>query len=192
MKEKIPFYHIANMFFVGSVFSFVTAVLFFDKLIAIDISTPIFSFLKDWNIVVSTILLILVYEIGFIINRLSSITIAPLFAKTKIWPKSKYDIDLTEICERYPKVQSMVSDFVLMRSHVLLYLIFAILSLFSRYKLLWIVFMCLSIIFIFAGKKHNDKINKIRESYEDLKKEEQQLRKEEQQLRDLLTYTGKQ
>ena len=84
MKDKIPFYNIVNMFFVGSIFSFVLAVLFNDY---IDLTNPLFDFLKEWKIIVSALLIITMYEVGFIINRLSSIIIAPILEKTKIWPK---------------------------------------------------------------------------------------------------------
>ena len=43
MKDKIPFYNIVNMFFVGSIFSFVLAVLFNDY---IDFTNHLFDFLK--------------------------------------------------------------------------------------------------------------------------------------------------
>lgn len=49
MKDKIPFYNIVNMFFVGSIFSFVLAVLFNDYIdlpIVISITQGFTSILK--------------------------------------------------------------------------------------------------------------------------------------------------
>ena len=62
MKDKIPFYNVVNMFFVGSVFTFIVVVLFHDQFKRIDISAPIFTFLKDWDVVVSSVLLIVIFE----------------------------------------------------------------------------------------------------------------------------------
>lgn len=162
MKDKIPFYNIANMFFVGSVFTFLVAVLFNNYFKNIDLSLPVFTFMKDWSVVISAILLIAMYEVGFILNRASSVIIEPILTKTQIWPRYKYDKDVSEISKENPKFESMITDLVLMRSHILMYLIVGIVSLFSSYK--WFFFICLIFIgvFIFGGRKHNDKINTIR------------------------------
>lgn len=166
MKDKIPFYNIVNMFFVGSVFTFLIAALFHNQLKSIDLSSPIFTFAKDWSVIVSAVLLIVMYEVGFILNRASSVIVAPILTKTKIWPQYRYDKDVSEISKDNPKFQSMITDLVLMRSHILLYLIVGVISLFSSYK--WFAFVCLFfiVIFILAGQKHNSKINTIRKSTE--------------------------
>lgn len=164
MKDKIPFYNIVNMFFVGSVFTFIVAVLFHNNFKSIDLSLPIFAFLKDWSVVISAVLLIVMYEVGFILNRASSVIIEPILTRTKIWPKYQYDKDVSEISESNSKFQSIITELVLMRTHILLYLIVAIIALFSPYK--WFVFVCivLIVLFIFAGQKHNSKVNRIRKS----------------------------
>lgn len=187
MKDKIPFYNIVNMFFVGSVFTFIVAVLFHGHFKAVDLSAPIFTFLGDWSVVISAILLIVMYEIGFILNRASSVIIEPIFTKLKIWPKYQYDKDVSEISEKNQKFQSMITELVLMRTHILLYLIVAIVSLFSAYK--WFSLICVGFIaiFIFAGRKHNAKINKIRKSNEEAQKKSD---KKAEELNNFLTYDG--
>ena len=164
MKDKIPFYNIVNMFFVGSVFTFLVAMLFHSQLETIDLSSPVFTFAKDWAAIISAIILIVMYEVGFILNRASSVIIAPILTKTRIWPKYQYDKDVSEISKDNPKFQSMITDLVLMRTHILLYLIVAVISLFSPYK--WFAIFCVAcvVIFIFGGRTHNAKINKIRKS----------------------------
>ena len=164
MKEKIPFYNIANMFFVGSVFTCIVAVLFNAQFESMNFSAPVFALAKDWNVVVSAVLLIVMYEIGFLLNRASSVIIEPILEKTKIWPKHPYANDVSEISKKNPKFQSMITELVLMRTHILLYFIVLILSLFSTYK--WFSSVCaiFIVIFVLAGRKHNFKINKIREA----------------------------
>ena len=171
MKDKIPYYNIVNMFFVGSVFTFLVVALFHNAFNSIDLSLPIFTYAKDWSVIVSAVLFIAMYEVGFILNRASSVIIEPILTKTKIWSKYQYDKDVSEISKDNPKFQSMITDLVLMRSHILLYLIVGVVSLFSLYK--WFSSICflLIAIFVLAGKKHNAKINKIRKSTEDAKKE---------------------
>lgn len=187
MKDKIPFYNIVNMFFVGSVFTFIVVALFHGQFKVADLSTPIFGFLENWSVVISAIFLIVMYEVGFILNRASSVIVEPIFTKLKIWPKYKYDKDVSEISEKNSKFQSMITELVLMRTHILLYLIVAILSLFSPYK--WFSLICVSFIavFIFAGRKHNAKINKIRKSNEEVQKKSN---KQAEALNNFLTYDG--
>ena len=120
---------------------------------------------REWSFLVSAFLIIVMYEIGLIINRAASVLIEGFLVKTKIWEKNDYDIDVSEISEKNHKFQSMITELNLMRSHILLYLILAILAVvLGRY---WLAFIYVSLIFVFVfgGKKHNTKINKIRKAY---------------------------
>lgn len=146
MKDKIPFYNIANMFFVGAVFAIANVLLFHECLLDMDLSSQLYMTLKDWSIVATAAIIVVVFEIGFILNRASSVLIAPILEKTKIWPKEKYNLDVSELSNKHPKFQFMITDLVLIRTHILMYLILAIESLFSPYKLASLV--CLSIILV--------------------------------------------
>ena len=165
MKDKIPFYNIINMFFVGAVFTFLLSLLFINQIKQGVLTSPIFDFLSKWSVVVSALLVIMMYEIGFILNRASSILLTPLFAKTKIWPRDKYDIDISEISEKNNKFQSLITDLVLTRTHILLYFIVAVVSLFSSYKWAAIICTVIILILIIAGRRNNAYINRIRQSY---------------------------
>ena len=136
MKDKIPFYNIVNMFFVGSVFTLLVAVLFHNQFNLIDLSSPIFTFAKDWSVIISAVLLIAMYEIGFILNRASSVILEPILTGTKLWPREQYDKDVSEISKDNPKFQSMITDLVLMRTHILMYFVVGIISTFSNFILL--------------------------------------------------------
>ena len=86
MKDKTPFYNVANMFFTGAVFSIIIVIMFFNK---IDLSSDVLLFLKDWQVIISAATIVIMYEIGFILNRLGSLLIEYLLVKkTKIWPKN--------------------------------------------------------------------------------------------------------
>ena len=162
MKDKIPFYNIVNMFFVGAVFSMISVTLFEDR---INIQQEHLTLAKDWSVIVSALLIIAMYEVGFIINRLSSIIVAPLLSKLKIWPKGKYDIDISEISQSYSKFQAMITELVLMRSHIMMYFILTAVAVILHRYMLSSIFMLLVIIFVLAGRKHNTKINIIRKSH---------------------------
>lgn len=187
MKDKIPFYNIANMFFVGAVFAIANVLLFHECLLDMDLSSQLYMTLKDWSIVATAAIIVVVFEIGFILNRASSVLIAPILEKTKIWPKEKYNLDVSELSNKHPKFQSMITDLVLMRTHILMYLILAIESLFSPYKLASLVCLSIILVIVFSGRKHNARINIMRKSYAEKEAEE---KKHNQEFHNFLTYDG--
>lgn len=187
MKDKIPFYNIANMFFVGAVFAIANVLLFHECLLDMDLSSQLYMTLKDWSIVATAAIIVVVFEIGFILNRASSVLIAPILEKTKIWSKEKYNLDVSELSNKHPKFQSMITDLVLMRTHILMYLILAIESLFSPYKLASLVCLSIILVIVFSGRKHNARINIMRKSYAEKEAEE---KKHNQEFHNFLTYDG--
>ena len=116
MKEKIPFYNIVNMFFVGAIFSIAVTLMCAEK---ISIKQEYIDVAREWSFLVSAFLIIVMYEIGLIINRAASVLIEGFLVKTKIWEKNDYDIDVSEISEKNHKFQSMITELNLMRSHIL-------------------------------------------------------------------------
>lgn len=170
MKDKIPFYNIVNMFFVGAVFSFCLAILLFEY-IPFDWIQKNAELLSDFSILVSAILLIAMYELGFIINRMGSIIVAPFYKKIKLWPVGQYGIDVSELAQINPRFQSMITELNLMRSHIMMCLLLLVISL-SMKKWMWSgVFVLLIVVFTLSGKKHNTKINIIRKEAAERKEE---------------------
>ena len=187
MKDKIPFYNIANMFFVGAVFAIANVLLFHECLLDMDLSSQLYMTLKDWSIVATAAIIVVVFEIGFILNRASSVLIAPILEKTKIWPKEKYNLDVSELSNKHPKFQFMITDLVLIRTHILMYLILAIESLFSPYKLASLVCLSIILVIVFSGRKHNARINILRKLFAEKEAEE---KKHNQEFHNFLTYDG--
>lgn len=187
MKDKIPFYNIANMFFVGAVFAIANVLLFHECLLDMDLSSQLYMTLKDWSIVATAAIIVIVFEIGFILNRASSVLIAPILEKTKIWPKEKYNLDVSELSNKHPKFQFMITDLVLIRTHILMYLILAIESLFSPYKLASLVCLSIILVIVFSGRKHNARINIMRKLFAEKEAEE---KKHNQEFHNFLTYDG--
>ena len=169
MKDKIPFYNIVNMFFVGSIFSLCLTILL-REYIPLDWIKENADLLSDWSILISAILLIAMYELGFIINRMGSIIIDPIYQgvkgkKFKIWHKDDYGIDVSEIERINPRFQSMVTELILMRSHIMMCLILLIITI-VRCEWIWSVsLVALIVLFTFGGRKQNEKINIIRRDY---------------------------
>lgn len=161
MKEKIPFYNIVNMFFVGCVFV-IFMIPFFIDAIDLDAVKKYGEILSDWTAIISVVAIIAMFEIGFIINRLGSIIVEPLYAILKIWPREKYDAKVSEISRSNAKFQSMITELNLMRSHIMICLIILIVALFLGKFLYALSMFALICIFSLGGRKHNTKINIIR------------------------------
>ena len=160
MKDKIPFYNIVNMFFVGAVFSIAVFLLLHEK---ITVKPQYIALAHDWSVLFSALLIIIMYEVGFIINRAGSVLIDTLLVKTKIWPRNEYGVDVSNISASNPKFQAMITELNLMRSHVFIYIILSVISVFLKEYWLTLLFAGVVIVFILGGRKHNEKINAIRE-----------------------------
>lgn len=175
MKEKIPFYEVANKFFVGAVFSILFVIVTFEKIPYAKFYNQYADTLKDWSGVIAVVLLVLMYELGFIINRTSAITVGYVLEKAKIWPRDSYQIDVSELKRVNDTFNSMVTELILIRSHVLLYLVLCIVSLVCKNWAAASAFFLIIIMFIVSGKKHNKRINVIRKDYaEKLEKEQRE------------------
>lgn len=161
MKEKIPFYNIVNMFFVGCVFV-IFMIPFFIDAIDLDVVKEYSEILSDWTGIISVVAIAAMFEIGFIINRLGSIIVEPLYVILGIWPREKYDVKVSEISQNNAKFQSMITELNLMRSHIMICLIILIVALFLGKFLYALSMFALICIFSLGGRKHNTKINIIR------------------------------
>ncbi len=166
MKEKIPFYNIVNMFFVGAVFSVVLFLLLFEYIPLEKLKSGL-DFLSGWSVFVSGVLMIIMYEVGFIINRMGSIVIGTLYysKKLKLWPREDYGIEVSEIAKKNERFQTLITEQNLMRSQIMMCLLLSVVALCLR-KWLWVVgLVSLIIVFTIGGRMHNKKINRIKEDY---------------------------
>ena len=164
MKEKIPFYNIVNMFFVGCVFV-IFMIPFFIDAIDLDAVKKYGEILSDWTAIISVVAIAAMFEVGFIINRLGSIIVEPLYVILKIWPREKYDAKISEISQNNAKFQSMITELNLMRSHIMICLIILIIALLLGKFLYALSMLALICIFSLGGRKHNTKINIIKSNY---------------------------
>lgn len=74
-------------------------------------------------------------------------------------------------------IVSMITEYVLMRSHIMMFLILLVMSLICLNFILSAFFLSMIIVFIFGGKKHNDKINIIRKHYHEEEEKEREAEK---------------
>lgn len=168
MKEKVPFYEFANMFFTGASFSVLLALLFYDYLGFFEKFVEVISLLKDWTVVVSAALLVAMYEVGFILNKISSVLLGRFLEWSKIWPREKYDISVSQLEEKVPKFRSLNIELHVTRTHIIMYLILFGVSVFLKKWYIGFVFFAIAILLLFAGKITNSFMNKIKSDYKSI------------------------
>lgn len=84
MKEKLSLYEYLNFVLIGLIFTGCCVLVLKDDEWVKTIFKEIKSLSLGIEVVITSILFGLIYEIGFIINRIGSIVIEPIFKKFKI------------------------------------------------------------------------------------------------------------
>ena len=86
MDNKIPFYNIVNMFLIGLIFVGCCIFIYFDTFVKVlnSYAIPEINFITEAIITIS--FLAIIYEIGYIINRIGSIVTEPILIKLKAFP----------------------------------------------------------------------------------------------------------
>ncbi len=165
MKEKVPFYEVANMFFTGAAFTVVLILIVFDHPNFNTRISELSSLFKDWSVVVSAALLIVMYEIGFILNKLGSVLLGKSLEKLRIWPRESYDISVSQLEEKNSKFKSLNTELHVTRTHIIMYLILSIVSVFFKKWILLVIFLLIAVMFLFAGRRTNHFMNRIKKDY---------------------------
>lgn len=105
----------------------------------------------------------LIYEIGFIINRIGSVIIENILLSLKLIP---FDNDYKKFNERkkeYPIMEILSREYALSRNSFTLFLLLAIISLIKFNWVLFGLFLAISVLFFFSIRKHSLKIVKLME-----------------------------
>ena len=158
METKIPFYNIVNMFLTG--FIFIGCCMFIYISTFLDLLTA--DYLQKICIGPESIITIsffaIIYEIGYIINRIGSIVIEPLLKKTKIVPFDDDYKKFNDCKKQYPILSTLSREYALSRTSLTLFLITTVLAAFQKQWMLLLVFLVIALLFIFSCRKHAKKI----------------------------------
>ena len=170
MKEKVPFYEIVNMFFTGTVFSIILFLLLYNNITISEQTKLLIHYCEKWSVIVGAAILVLMYEIGFLLNKLGAVTLGYILPKAKIWPREKYSIDVSEIEKKNTNFRTMNVELHVVRTHIIMYLILGIVSAITKNWIATIALLLLVVMFVFAGRRTNSFMNKIKKDYQETKK----------------------
>lgn len=158
MGDKIPFYNIVNMLLTGFIFVGCCMFIYFDIFIN-ALASVIFP---EIGIVSETIITIsffaIIYEVGYIINRVGSIITEPILKKTKAIPFNSDYKKFNDCKEHYPILNTLSREYALSRTSLTLFLIIATLALLQKQWMLALVFLLISLLFGFSCRKHATKV----------------------------------
>jgi hypothetical protein len=160
METKIPFYNLLNMFLTGLIFTGCCIVLF-DSHVFAFIESNFFKSIKDINFGLETIITIsfcaVIYEIGFIINRMGSLLENILKAIRGIPFDNDYK-KFNESKKRFPIMEILSREYALSRTSMTLFLLLSIISS-IQVKCIFLIFsLVLTVVFYFSMRKHAQKI----------------------------------
>jgi hypothetical protein len=165
METKIPFYNLVNMFLTGLIFAGCCMILY-QKQFVILLNSDFFKSLQSISTGFETIITIsffaVIYEIGFIINRIGSL-IESILKRVKI--KSliilPFNNDYKKFNEKkntFPILTVLSREYALSRTSMSLFLTMLVFSYFQRHYIFMIVMSVLVVIFSFSMRKHSSKI----------------------------------
>ena len=161
MEIKLPLYNILNMFLTGLVFIGGCVLLFPQYIIDLLNNEIIKGLGAGPEIVITVCVFAIAYETGLIINRIGSTIIEPVFKKTKLIPFNDDYTLFNEKKKQYPIMSTLSREYALSRTGIVLFLLLAVLALFSSTKLLSIPLLIIAIIFYVSCRKHAGKIVKL-------------------------------
>lgn len=160
METKIPFYNILNMFLTGFIFIgcciLIYNGLFINLLFSIDFSK--IAIPSGLEIIITISFFGTIYEVGYIINRIGSILIEPIFKKVKIIFFNDNYKKFNDCKKDYPILNTLSREYALSRTTFTLFLISTILSIFQKEWKLLVVFILICLIFALSCRKHSKKI----------------------------------
>lgn len=158
MDSKIPFYNILNMLLVGLVF--VGCICFILPNEVMNLSNEYGKYLNRINldIIIATIFFGIIYEIGFIITRVSSLILEELFIKFRLIPFEKDYSKYNKARKENPFLNTLSREYALARNSCTMFLILALISVIVTKYIFALILFSISILFFFSVKKHSGKI----------------------------------
>ena len=158
MKPKFSIYQYLNFILTGLIFSGCTIVVFSKNVDDITLIKNISGLSLGIETIIVFIMIGIIYELGFIINRIGSILIEPIYKKLHF---VKFNDDykrFNEAKKDYPILDVLSREYALSRTQISLYLILAILSIIKHQWILLIIFLLLVLLFSISMFKHSKKI----------------------------------
>ena len=168
MSTTIPFYDIANRFLLG--FLFVAGMFIihaYGILVFISELMQKFKIPAGAETIITICFVAAIYEIGVILNRISSVATEELLIKIKAWPERSDYVWYNKAKEHYKILPILAREYDFYKGHITLFLLLAIYSATQYCWLYLIICLAFTIVFVASGRKQSKRINTLVKEFED-------------------------
>lgn len=167
METKIPFYNLVNIFLLGLLFitglAYITAPRW---VVHVEHYEILFQLANQWTFLLSLIAIGVIYEIGVIINRISSIIVENICERWGLIHKKEENYAAFNVAKKeYPFLYTLSREYGFSRGNLTLWLILAIISVCYKDWGFGLVSLLLSVLFLFSMRKFSSKIQSIIKDY---------------------------
>lgn len=167
MNTTIPFYDIANKFLLGFLFAVGIFLLHANNILSfISIKVQEFIIPSSAETIITICFVAAIYEIGVVLNRISSVGTEELLIKIKLWPQRSDYVWYNKAKEHYKIIPTLAREYDFYKGHITLFLLLALYSLVLCCWWFSIVCAAFAIIFIASGRKQSNRINKLVTEFE--------------------------
>lgn len=158
MEIKVPLYNVLNMFLTGFVFIGCVMLQYPDKIIKFVYSEAFTQLTAISETLLLLFIVAIAYEIGLILNRLSSVLLEPFLKKTNLVPfDDRYHI-FQEKAHKFPIMNILSREYALSRTGIGEFVILSIMSAVHSKWRLATLFICIAIVYLLSCRKHASKI----------------------------------
>ena len=167
MNTTIPFYDIANRFLLGFLFAAGIFIIHaYRILVFISVLMQKFKIPTGAETVITICFVAAIYEIGVILNRISSVATEEFLIWIKAWPKRSDYVWYNKAKEHYKILPILAREYDFCKGHITLFLFLATYSVVQFRWLYLIVSIAFAIIFIASGRKQSKRINELVQDFE--------------------------
>lgn len=161
----LPFYNLINIFFIGVLFSTGAVIIFPDLM---SHSDKLLGFNED-SFIFCIIAVAVVYEIGIVIDRLSSLIIEKILKSKKSFETRSFLSRLLQMQwkdyahfqkaeKNSENIKTLTREYIFSRNNLTLFLILSLVAVAANKYIHTMIFADLALLFYFSMKKHADKI----------------------------------
>lgn len=162
MSTNIPFYDIANKFLIGFLFACGWIMMFFHPIIDFIGTNKVFQQIPTGAETILTICFVAtIYEVGYLVNRISSVCSESLFIKAKMFPQKSVYSQYNDAKKIYPILSVLAAEYDFCKGHATLFILLFIASLIFCKFIFSGYFLLVAVIFILSGRKHSLRINEL-------------------------------
>ena len=163
MNITIPFYEIVNRFLLGLIFVAGIA-LFHVQEIENWLSTETVQTLTiptGLETVATACFFAVIYEIGYIINRISSVLTEELLIRIKVWPKRSDYVQFNKAKEHYKILPVLAREYDFCKGQITLFSVLIIYAVIQRIWPFVLIYASIIVFFAVSGWKFSERINSL-------------------------------